>query len=153
MSVLTTVLNTNSSMRKCDVETMIQTYQDTTVLSHQIACCIYIFLLCVFGGNAHCVNLSVNSTEISCFCFLFSHPQTPIPSPRPLLWPGRSWGAQWHWTSRTSEIGGQRRVSARWEEQGQPQTLESYTYNYTHHMLMTSIPNTKLIWCMNSSGL
>lgn len=43
MSVLTTVLNTNSSMRKCDVETMIQTYQVTTALSHQIACCISLF--------------------------------------------------------------------------------------------------------------
>lgn len=43
MSVLTTVLNTNSSMRKCDVETMIQAYRDITVLSCQIACCVYFF--------------------------------------------------------------------------------------------------------------
>lgn len=62
MSVLTTVLNTNSSMRECDVKTMIQAYQDITVLSHQIVCCNNLFLLCIFifVEIAHCVNSSVD---------------------------------------------------------------------------------------------
>lgn len=62
MSVLTTVLNTNSSMSKSDVETMIQAYQAITALSHQIACCFYFLLrVLISEENAHWVNLSVIS--------------------------------------------------------------------------------------------